>query len=168
MKNVLTCEARKMFVAVCMVVMLSFGIVGQAQAAPVRSDGLVMYMGQNEMLAGNKKVSLGDSIPTLNNGRAYVPLRAVAENFGAKVNYDQKTGDITLKQGGKTVIMNTKASAFSINGELQWMDVAPYVNKHNHTMVPIRFISNGLGYELKVANNDQGTVDAIYIDRPAK
>lgn len=165
MKNVLTCDTRKIVVAVCMMVVLLFGMVDQAEAAEIKADSIVLYMGETEMYAGDKAVSLGNSVPVMNNGRVYVPLRAIAESFGAKIEYDKKTGDITLTQNGKTVIMNTKASAFSVNGELRWMDVAPYINSQSRTMVPVRFISDGLGYEINLTTNDRGKVVSLAIDR---
>lgn len=50
---------------------------------------------------------------------------------------------MTIEEGDTEVIMNTLASIYSVNGNLKWMDMAPYVNADGRTMVPVRFVSDG-------------------------
>ena len=69
------------------------------------------------------------AVPVSNNGRVFFPLRAVAEAFGAEVDFDINACDITIISGNTTVVMNTHASLYTVNGELGWMDIAPYVNE---------------------------------------
>ena len=76
------------------------------------------------------------------------PLRAVAEAFGAEVDFDSQTFDVTITSGKTSVVMNTYASLYTVNGELGWMDIAPYVNDDSRTMVPVRFVSTALGYDI--------------------
>lgn len=45
-----------------------------------------------------------------------------------EVDFDVNTYDITIISGKTTVVMNTHASLYTVNGELGWMDIAPYVN----------------------------------------
>ena len=95
-----------------------------------------------------------------------MPLRAVAEGFGAEVNYDAATGDVTIEEGDTEVIMNTLASIYSVNGNLKWMDMAPYVNADGRTMVPVRFVSDGLGYAVDTGKDENGNT-TVTISRAA-
>lgn len=135
-----------------------------AAAETVDPDGLVLYVGQNHMINGDTRVSLEDSAPVMHNGHVYVPLRAVAEGFGADVEYNKSTGDIVVSQGDREVVLNMKASIFSVDGMLKWMDMAPYINQAERTMVPVRCISDGLGYEIDIAHDDNGNISALYIN----
>ena len=107
-------------------------------------------------MVDGEAISVADAVPVNNGGRVYIPLRAVAEAFGADVYYDGATGDITITSGETEVIMNTLASVYSVNGTLQWMDIAPYINSEGRTMVPVRFVSDGLGYGVEGAQGDAG------------
>lgn len=135
-----------------------------SMAAPLRAaeaaEHIVLVVGEGEMMVDGTPVSVEDAVPVNNNGRVYIPLRAVAEAFGADVDYDGATGDITITNGTSTVIMNTLASVYTVNGSLKWMDIAPYVNSEGRTMVPVRFVSDGLGYGVEAAQGEAGyTID---------
>lgn len=127
-----------------------------ALAAETAAEHIVLVVGQDEMMVDGEAISVADAVPVNNGGRVYIPLRAVAEAFGADVYYDGATGDITITNGETEVIMNTLASVYSVNGTLQWMDIAPYINSEGRTMVPVRFVSDGLGYGVEGAQGDAG------------
>ena len=135
-----------------------------SMAAPLMAaeaaEHIVLVVGESEMMVDGTPVSVEDAVPVNNGGRVYIPLRAVAEAFGAEVDYDGATGDITITNGASTVIMNTLASVYTVNGSLKWMDIAPYVNSEGRTMVPVRFVSDGLGYGVEAAQGEAGyTID---------
>ena len=140
-----------------MVAVLSMAAPLQAAEA---AEHIVLVVGESEMMVDGTPVSVEDAVPVNNGGRVYIPLRAVAEAFGAAVDYDGATGDITITNGTSTVIMNTLASVYTVNGSLKWMDIAPYVNSEDRTMVPVRFVSDGLGYGVEAAQGEAGyTID---------
>lgn len=136
--------------------MVMLGTVSPIQAAEkaAPAKNITMTIGAGEMLVDDKTVPIDGAVPVSNNGRVFIPLRAVAEAFGAEVDFDINTYDITIISGNTTVVMNTHASLYTVNGELGWMDIAPYVNDDERTMVPVRFVSNALGYEIDlIADN---------------
>lgn len=118
------------------------------EAAPAKN--ITLTIGASDMLVDDKTVPIDGAVPVSNNGRVFIPLRAVAEAFGAEVDFDIHTSDITIISGKTTVVMNTHASLYTVNGELGWMDIAPYVNNDCRTMVPVRFVSNALGYDIEL------------------
>jgi hypothetical protein len=140
--------------------MVMLGTVSPIQAANddvAPAKNITLTIGEGDMLVDDKTVPIDGAVPVSNNGRVFIPLRAVAEAFGAEVDFDINTYDITITSGKTTVVMNTHASLYTVNGELGWMDIAPYVNEDERTMVPVRFVSNALGYEVDL-KEDNATI----------
>ena len=83
--------------------------------------------------------------PTIENDRTLVPMRFLFEQMGAEVdwNAETKTATATLDNTAVTfAIDNTNAN---INGQSVTMDVpARLIN--GKTMVPLRFLSEELGF----------------------
>ena len=120
---------KKMAAALLLALVLLTSTQLPARADDMAAENIILTVGAGDMLMDGATVSVADGVPVLNGGRVYVPLRAVAEGFGAEVNYDAATGDVTIEEGDTEVIMNTLASIYSVNGNLKWMDmptVAPW------------------------------------------
>ncbi len=83
----------------------------------------------------NTKITL-DTAPMISQDRTMVPLRFIAEAFGADVNWDQKTTTVTIKLGEEVMTMK-------IGQELQGFGAAPIIS-NDRTMVPISYISKQL------------------------
>lgn len=111
-----------------------------------------------------------DVAPFLQSGRTMVPLRFIAEAFGAEVKWHADpsgTGDggieiILMKANGtrivikmhttsKTVIIETYApGSYQAQTTRYEMEVKPFVVKpQGRTVVPIRFIAEGFGAEVQ-------------------
>lgn len=86
-----------------------------------------------------------DTQMVVQNGRSFVPYRLLAEALGGAVNYDATTQTITTVYGGTSIIMNIGSKSYTVNGTPQTMDVEPYINSDNRTMVPLRFLAEALG-----------------------
>lgn len=107
-----------------------------------------------------------DQEPTIVNSRVYVPVRVIAENFGAKVDYDKikKAVDIQNQDthihiiiGENDLWMSDKEKAGPVALD------APVFVKNGRTMLPLRAISEI--FDMKVDwNNDK---KAVYIDTGA-
>ncbi len=131
-----------------LVVMLGFVNPMQAADNAAPAKNITLTIGSADMIVDDETVSIDDAVPVSNNDRVFIPLRAVAEAFGAEVDFDSQTFDVTITSGKTSVVMNTYASLYTVNGELGWMDIAPYVNDDSRTMVPVRFVSTALGYDI--------------------
>ena len=159
-------QALKMITAALLLLAALFVAVLPAGAAERTADEITLTVGVSDMQVDDETVSIADGVPILNNGRVYVPLRAVAEAFGADVAYEAATGDVTITLDDTEVVMNTLASIYSVNGELRWMDMAPYINDYSRTMVPVRFVSDALGYSIDTSADDAGNT-VVTITRAA-
>lgn len=117
------------------------------------------------MNGSNVKVK---EVPVLMNGQAFqsdvpsfifvdrtlVPIRFVAENLGAKVDWDQKTKTATVTHNSKEVKLTIDSAKVSINKDIMTLDknstpkLVTFTGSDARTMVPVRFISEVLGYEV--------------------
>ncbi len=86
--------------------------------------------------------------------RALVPLRFVAESFGAVVGWEQKTKTAMVTLNGKKINLTIDSPNVTINQEKIKLDensipkLVTFANKSDaRTMVPVRFISEILGFE---------------------
>ena len=144
---------KKMAAALLLALVLLTSTQLPARADDMAAENIILTVGAGDMLVDGATVSVADGVPVLNGGRVYVPLRAVAEGFG-------------IEEGDTEVIMNTLASIYSVNGNLKWMDMAPYVNADGRTMVPVRFVSDGLGYAVDTGKDENGNT-TVTISRAA-
>lgn len=86
--------------------------------------------------------------------RTLVPIRFVAENFGAKVEWDQKTKTATVRHENKVVKLTIDSNKVVSNNETVALDnnsipkLVTFSNNDSRTMVPVRFISEVLGYKV--------------------
>lgn len=123
---------------------------------------VVMTIGSTETLVNNEIVSI-DAAPYVKADRTYVPLRALAQDFGAKVNWDEETNDITVEANGQTIILKADETTYTVNGEEKTMDVAPELDTEtNRVLVPVRFVAEALGYNVTALYAADGTTSSVY------
>lgn len=89
---------------------------------------------------------LGFSVPPITeNDRTLVPMRFLFENLESEVTWDDDTQTATAHKGDTVISFSIDNNKAQMNGEEKVMDVpARLVN--DKTMVPLRFLSEGLGY----------------------
>ncbi len=85
-----------------------------------------------------------DAAPIIRNARTMLPVRFVAEAFGAEVGWDGKTSTVTVKAAGTTIeIVIGKATA-KVNGTEITLDSPAFIES-NRTYLPVRFVAENLG-----------------------
>lgn len=89
-----------------------------------------------------------DQPPVIENNKTLVPLRGVFEALGAKVDWNQHTKNITATKDSRMIELTIGSSKAYINGTLNVLDVSAKV-KNNRTFIPIRFIGEALGADVK-------------------
>lgn len=88
------------------------------------------------------------SRPYSENGRMMVPLRGVVDYLGAEISYDAVTSTIIIKNSSKEMKLKINDNTAYVNGTAKQLETAPTV-KDGYTMVPLRFLSDELGYTVK-------------------
>jgi hypothetical protein len=77
-----------------------FGIVISASTVAYATDSIQTLLFPAKFEFNGKNAEVGDEYKVLNyNGHAYVPIRFVAENIGAAIDYDPETEKIYVKNG---------------------------------------------------------------------
>lgn len=96
-------------------------------------------------------------------GRTMVPVRVVAETFGADVQYIHEESKVVITLGDKTISFIIGQAVATVNGETVALDV-PSVETNGRTLIPILFLSQTLGFDVKYV----GVTEQILItDEPA-
>ena len=92
----------------------------------------------------------GETPAVILNGRTLAPLRWVAEQLGAKVEWVQGKSQVVVERGRDRVVLTMGSAAARVNGaEKPLPDGVPatamFYQGQGHTMVPLRFFSEVLG-----------------------
>ena len=105
--------------------------------------------GQVNVLLGDRCIAFTDAVPEVKNGRTMVPLRAALEAMGVRIEFDQatKTAIVTGEKASFTHVVGSDVITRA-DGSTVKMDVHSYVTPSNRTMVPVRFFSQVLGYDV--------------------
>ena len=95
--------------------------------------------------------------------RTMVPIRALAESFGATVDYAD--GVVTIVDGDTTVVMNIGEQTYTVNGEEANMDTAPVIGDGDRTYVPVRFVAEALGYSVTPLYGADGLTSSVHFSK---
>ena len=86
--------------------------------------------------------------PMEKDGRILVPLRAIFEELGAQIKWDESTSTVTGTKGLTTIVLRVDSADAFVNGQAKILDV-PATVVENRTLVPVRFISESLGAKVE-------------------
>ena len=87
--------------------------------------------------------------PQNKDGILWVPLRALSEALGARVDWDANTGAVNIDHPGKSIQLTPGSIEAIVNREAHELQAAPYV-EGGDTWVPVRFFNIQLGYAVNV------------------
>ncbi len=113
----------------------------------VEKKTIILWIGKKEAKVNGETVKM-DVSPFIKNGRTYVPVRFVTESLGAYVFWDQTDKRVTFQLYDTVVEMWVGKVRYFINNIPQTMDSPPLLVPPGRVMVPIRFVSEGLGSEV--------------------
>lgn len=107
-----------------------------------------LWIGKKEAKINGDSYTL-DAPSFIENGRTLVPIRFIAEGFGAKVDWieETKTVIINLENKNINIILQIGSKIAIVNGEKIILEVAPKI-VNGRTFVPLRFIAENFGAEV--------------------
>ncbi|NHN34731.1 stalk domain-containing protein [Paenibacillus agricola] len=115
----------------------------EPQFLPINTNGAsipqVFISGQSQIY---------EQAPINQNGNMLVPLRAIFEALGATVSWDQNTQTVTATKGTIMIVLTIGSKTATVNGKTVILNV-PGQLINGYTMVPIRFVSESLGANVK-------------------
>ena len=115
-----------------------------AQAATQR---IILQIDSRTCLVDDREVLL-DTAPYIREGRTMVPLRMVADSFGYVTRWDASLRKVTIIGEGTVIELVIGQSVVTVNGEMMYIDGSAVISTSGQTMVPIRFISEIMGYRV--------------------
>lgn len=90
-------------------------------------------------------VSFSDAQPFIDeNGRTQIPIRAVAEMLGCKVDWNDRTRTATLTKDDTVVVITIDNAAMQVDTETVTMDTTAQII-NDRTYIPLRFAGEALG-----------------------
>lgn len=98
----------------------------------------------------NNKPKPIDVPPVLINNRVMVPIRFIAENQGAQVDWDEQTRTVTVQMDGQTLSLVIDQSPADF-------DTPPTIIK-GRTFLPTRYVMEKLGADVHWAEVDQSVI----------
>jgi hypothetical protein len=107
----------------------------------------VFYIGSTIMNVNGQNVIM-DAAPYIKAGRTYVPVRYLGDALGATTEWDAATKTVTVTKGDNTVVLVIGSTIAKVNGADVQMDVAPEITGVGRTMLPARWVAEGLGYQV--------------------
>ena len=130
---------------------------------------VALYIGSHRAIAGNKFTQIDPlstlTKPIIQNARTLVPVRFIAENFGATVGWDDATLTVPITLGDTTVVLKIGSKTMMLNGKAVTLDVTPIIH-NKRTFVPLRAITEAFGkhvfYDRElIVVSDQPVLDAV-------
>jgi len=85
-----------------------------------------------------------DVQPQTVGGRILIPLRAVFEALGAKVDWNNTTQTVTATKGDTVVVLTIGSTSPTINGQVQTIDQSG-VTVNGRAFAPLRFVGEAFG-----------------------
>ncbi len=147
---------------------------GGNQKVPIRVEcrfqviTLLLTIGKNEAILNQEKLPIDPNnphvVPLIRQGRTLVPLRFLAEVFGALVAWNPDLKTIQLENAPKKIsiwlqVNNTEAK---INTKPVLLDVPPMIIE-NRVFVPLRFLAEAFDAEVNIDQSNKEQAMTIVI-----
>ena len=95
-----------------------------------------------------------DQPPVMMGGRVMVPLRGIFESLGANVRFESASQRIFATRGSQSVQLTLGSNQAMVDGKPVTLDT-PAASVAGRTMVPLRFVSEALGTEVRWQESTQ-------------
>lgn len=167
-------EIIPLLLSVC-TVFSAFAVTGCAaedDAEQLNNVEIVLHIGDPIMTVNGEEKEIDPGMgtaPVIMNDRTLLPVRAIVEELGGRVEWDAVTSEVTLSYGDSVISLTIESTNAYLNGTLQTLDTAPVII-NERTMFPIRFIAEGFDFdvvwdgdrqEVKIMKNGRTDVDNL-------
>lgn len=145
---------------VTIVVFLAFYSIAFAYKSNIIVDGKTTSYNYRDVSIkiDGKTFDTGSTPPLILNDHTLVPVRAIMEGLGAKVDWDEKNKTVTITKD-MAVKLSIGSNIAIVNGNQTKLDAPPKIIgivNGGYTYVPFRFLFETFGYKVDwIANNYQ-------------
>lgn len=112
---------------------------------------IVLQVGSKYMHVNGKKIEIDPGKGTevvIKNGRTFLPIRALIENMGGEVEWNQSDQKVSLYLNKHKIYLWIGNKTAKVDGVNKETDVEPYISDTNRTMLPLRFIIENFDCEV--------------------
>lgn len=105
----------------------------------------------NKMYVNAEEVEIDpgrNTRPVVVNDRVLLPVRAIIENLGGKIDWNAEDNSVTIKLKNNEIKMIINDKNIFVNGVQKVTDVEPQVI-NDRTMIPIRVLAESVGVDVK-------------------
>jgi len=118
-----------------------------SKAEEIAAHSVVLEIDNPNAIAMGKKVLIDSDnpnvAPVVINGRTLVPVRFIAESFGAEVGWDGSTNTITITLDSKRIIFVLNSDVILVDVTEKKIDV-PAQTLNDRTVIPLRTVAESL------------------------
>ena len=107
---------------------------------------VILVIDEDTALVNGELVTL-DVAPVIADGRTLVPFRFIGEALGATIDWNDEERAATYTKDGLEIVLHLDMAHAIVDGEEVELDTAPVI-MNERIMVPVRFVSETLGYEV--------------------
>lgn len=111
------------------------------------SEPVILTIGESFARCGEEVLPLAQA-PYTKEGRTMLPFRFIGEVMGAEVTWDGATRQAIFQKGNRVVKLTIGFKEAVINGQPVQLDIPPEL-VNSTTMVPVRFVAEGLGADIE-------------------
>lgn len=108
----------------------------------------VMADNEIKVIVNGEKINF-DQQPEIVNDRVMVPVRAIAEKLGARVSFMNVGSPLILINAGEKIIVFKPGKDYAMIDDKKNTIDSPAIIKNDRTLVPIRFVVEGIGIDIK-------------------
>lgn len=108
---------------------------------------IILTIGQKDATINGKTVS-NDVAPKIVNDRTMLPIRFIAEALGAKVDWIEESQTVKITAENIDISLVIGEDFATVNGEKIDLDSPSFI-ENDRTYLPIRFVSEKLGADVK-------------------
>jgi len=130
---------------------------GRDQDDSMLNKKIIITIGATTMTAGTETITLDAPAYINNEDYTMLPVRAIAETFGATVTWDDATRTVTILSGQRVISMAIGSKTMYINGTPVAMNTAAAITS-DRTFIPVRDLANALGISSINWTEASGTV----------
>ncbi|MFZ5989239.1 MAG: stalk domain-containing protein [Bacillota bacterium] len=122
-----------------------------AKAEVTVGTTIVLQIGNPKMnvMGTEKEIDPGrGTSPIVISGRTLLPIRALIEELGGTVEWDDYDKKVTIELNMKKIELWINKKDVLVDAEPATLDVAPQI-VNGRTVIPLRFVSETLGYDVE-------------------
>ncbi len=120
---------------------------GEVGETPLETVDITQFRPHGLSVAIDGELVTFDQPPIIKDNRTLVPLRAIFEALGARVDWNPDTATVTATKDNTTISLTIGSKQLNVNGSVKTLDV-PACIVGGRTLVPARAVSESFGCEV--------------------